>query len=122
MRGSWLELWAEQQLAAQEEETAAKAEEKEAAKGKKKTGIMGKVWKAIITAVTSTFATILATYVSDKVTGKKTKSKTSALVLIYKTPTGLWTRQIYQITTDPGRYYMLNPTNRKGTAILVPGQ
>ena len=44
------------------------------------------------------------------------------LVLIYKTPTGIWTRQIYQITTDPGRYYMLNPTSRKGTAILVPGQ
>lgn len=44
------------------------------------------------------------------------------LVLIYKTPTGMWARQIYQITTDPGRYYMLNPTNRKGTAILVPGQ
>jgi len=44
------------------------------------------------------------------------------LVLIYKTPCDMWTRQIYQITTDPGRYYMLNPTNRKGTAILVPGQ
>ena len=44
------------------------------------------------------------------------------LVLIYKSPTGLWQRQIYQITTDPGRYYMLNPSNRKGTAILVPGQ
>lgn len=44
------------------------------------------------------------------------------LVLIYKTPTGLWARQIYQITTDPGRYYMINPTNQKGTAILVPGQ
>ena len=85
---------AEQQLAAQEEETAAKAEEKEAAKGKKKTGIMGKVWKAIITAVTSTFATILATYVSDKVTGKKTKSKTSATGRVVKNATSAATRTI----------------------------
>lgn len=51
-----------------------------------------------------------------------TNSFDDVLVLIYKTPTGLWTRQIYRITTDPGRYYMLNPTQRKGTAILVPGQ
>lgn len=51
-----------------------------------------------------------------------TNSFDDVLVLIYKTPTGLWTRQVYRITTDPGRYYMLNPTQRKGTAILVPGQ
>ena len=85
---------AEQQLAEQEEEAATKVEEKEAAKGKKKTGIMGKVWKAIITAVTSTFATILATYVSDKVTGKKTKSKTSATGRVVKNATSAATRTI----------------------------
>ena len=85
---------AEQQIAAQEEEAAAKAEEKEAAKGKAKPGIMGKVWKAIITAVTSTFATILATYVSDKVTGKKTKSKTSATGRVVKNATSAATRTI----------------------------
>ena len=51
-----------------------------------------------------------------------TNSFDDVLVLIYKTPTGQWQRQIYNITTDPGRYYMLNPTTRKGTAILVPGQ
>ena len=51
-----------------------------------------------------------------------TNSFDDVLVLIYKTTTGLWNRQIYQITTDPGRYYVLNPMNRKGTAILVPGQ
>lgn len=44
------------------------------------------------------------------------------LVLTYKTPTGIWARQIYQITTDPGRYYTLNPVSNKGVAILVPGQ
>ncbi len=28
----------------------------------------------------------------------------------------------YQITTDPGKYWLLNPLNPKGTAILKPGQ
>lgn len=28
----------------------------------------------------------------------------------------------YQATTDPGKDYLLNPINRKGTAILVPDQ
>ena len=64
---------AEQQMA----ENEAAAQEEEKAKGKKKSGMMSKVWKAVLTAITSTFATILGTYVSDKVTGKKTKSKTS---------------------------------------------
>lgn len=51
-----------------------------------------------------------------------TNSFDDVLVIVFKTPGGSWSRQIYQITTDPGRYYMLNPSNRKGTAILVPGQ
>lgn len=51
-----------------------------------------------------------------------TNSFDDLLLLIYKTPTGIWTRQIYQVTTDPGYFYMANPANRKGTAILVPGQ
>ena len=92
---------AEQQMAAQEEEAAAKAEEKEAAKGKKKTSIMGKVWKAVITAVTSTFATILGTYISDKVTGKKTKSKTSATGRVVKNATSAATRSVTrELTRD----------------------
>ncbi len=28
----------------------------------------------------------------------------------------------FQITTDPGKYYLNNPINNKGTAILAPGQ
>jgi hypothetical protein len=28
----------------------------------------------------------------------------------------------YQVTTDPGKYWLLNPLNPKGTAILKPGQ
>ena len=92
---------AEQQMAEQEEENAAKAEEKEAASGKKKSGIMGKVMKAILTAVTSTFATILGTYISDKVTGKKTKSRTSATGRGVKNATSAATRSVTrELTRD----------------------
>ena len=51
-----------------------------------------------------------------------TNSFHDILLIIYKTPTGTWNRQIYQITTDPGQFYMNKPCNSKGTAILVPGQ
>lgn len=45
------------------------------------------------------------------------------LVVIYKTPNGMEHRNIYSITTEPGLYYMTNSSgNKKGTAILVPGQ
>ena len=92
---------AEEQMKAQEEEAAAQAEEKEAAKNKKKPGMMSKVWKAIITAVTSTMATILGTYISDKVTGKKTKSKTSATGRVVKNATSAATRSITkELTRD----------------------
>ena len=92
---------ADELAAAQEEEAAAKAEEKEAAKNKKKGGIMSKVWKAVITAVTSTFATILGTYISDKVTGKKTKSKTSATGRVVKNATSAATRSVTrELTRD----------------------
>ena len=90
---------AEEQMKAQEEEAAAQEEEK--AKGKKKPGMMSKVWKAIITAVTSTMATILGTYISDKVTGKKTKSKTSATGRVVKNATSAATRSITkELTRD----------------------
>ena len=45
---------------------AEKAEKEE----KKKPGIMSKVFKAILTAITSTLAAILGTWVSDKVSGR----------------------------------------------------
>ena len=88
---------AEQQMA--EDEAAAQEEEK--AKGKKKSGMMSKVWKAVLTAITSTFATILGTYVSDKITGKKTKSKTSATGRVVKNATSAATRSITkELTRD----------------------
>lgn len=35
---------------------------------------------------------------------------------------GVWYFHVWDITTDPGKYWMENPLNTKGTAILVPGQ
>jgi DNA helicase HerA-like ATPase len=88
---------AEQQMA----ENEAAAQEEEKAKGKKKSGMMSKVWKAVLTAITSTFATILGTYVSDKITGKKTKSKTSATGRVVKNATSAATRSITkELTRD----------------------
>lgn len=52
---------------------------------------------------------------------KVTNAYDDYLVLIYKT-NGNWTRQVYNITTEPGLTYMKNPSNSKGTAILAPGQ
>ena len=44
------------------------------------------------------------------------------LVAIYKDRSDEWTVDSYRITTDPGLYYLNNPMNVKGTAILVPDQ
>lgn len=43
------------------------------------------------------------------------------IVVIYNTSKGI-SRSIYKVTTQPGIDYILNPTNKKGTAILVEGQ
>ena len=43
------------------------------------------------------------------------------IVVIYNTSKGI-SRFIYKVTTQPGIDYILNPTNKKGTAILVEGQ
>lgn len=45
------------------------------------------------------------------------------LVVIYNTETGLQKRKLYNITTEPGAYYIKEKLgSNKGTAILVPGQ
>lgn len=44
------------------------------------------------------------------------------IVIDYKLPSGCKKRIVYEATTDPGKYYMLNPMNCNGTAIMVPGQ
>ena len=35
---------------------------------------------------------------------------------------GVWHRRVYAITTDPGTYWLQNPMNVSGTAILKEGQ
>lgn len=44
-----------------------------------------------------------------------------ALILIYKV-NGVQKIEIFDATTDPGLKLLKNPSNSKGTAILVPGQ
>lgn len=44
------------------------------------------------------------------------------LVVIYNTEKEGRKTMIFEITTDPGLDYIMNPIAKKGTAILVPGQ
>lgn len=54
--------------------------------------------------------------------GNKVTNKYDDLLIVdYNTNNG-HKRQIYTITTEPGLSLMKNPSNSKGTAILVPGQ
>ena len=76
-------------------------EEPKAGKTSKSSGIMGKVLKAIMTAVTSTFAAILGSYVAGKVSGKKTRSRTSTKERVVKNATSAATRTITrELTRD----------------------
>lgn len=43
------------------------------------------------------------------------------LHVVYKV-SGLWQHEQFKCTTDPGFYYLQNPSRVKGTAILMPGQ
>lgn len=68
---------------------------------KQKPGIMSKVWKAVLTAITSTVAALLGTWVSNKVSGKQTKSRTSAKEKVVKNATSAATRTITkELTRD----------------------
>jgi hypothetical protein len=44
------------------------------------------------------------------------------LFVVYRDKDLKWDIKVYPVTTDPGKYYLENPLNVKGTAILVPGQ
>ncbi len=68
---------------------------------KKKSGFFGKVIKAVFTAITSTFAALLGTYVSNAVQGKKTKTRTSTTGRVVKNATSAATRTITkELTRD----------------------
>lgn len=43
------------------------------------------------------------------------------MILCYKA-NGVWLTRIYPITTDAGTYWLKNPLDKRGTAILVPNQ
>lgn len=60
------------------------------------------------------------------VIGIRTDSKVSNtfddfICLVYKVK-GVWVLKVSSATTDPGVYWREHPINRKGAAILVPGQ
>ncbi len=42
--------------------------------------------------------------------------------VLYKDESGNWQLQSYEATTDPGTYWLKNPLNPQGTAILKEGQ
>ena len=44
------------------------------------------------------------------------------LYAFYKDDKGAWKGRVYQITTDPGTYWLKNPMQVSGTAILKSGQ
>ena len=44
------------------------------------------------------------------------------LVMIYRDKKLKEVCEVFPVTTDPGEYWLENPMNPKGTAVLVPGQ
>lgn len=44
------------------------------------------------------------------------------LYCVFRNESGEWVERSWAITTDPGLYYLQNPMNVQGTAILCPGQ
>ena len=62
--------------------------------GNKKPSLFSKVIKAVFTALTSTFAAMLGTYVSNKVSGKQTKSRTTVKERAVKNATSAATRTV----------------------------
>ena len=93
-----------EQAAAEDENTQTQTDSSDKADNKpttKKKGLIGKVLKAITTAITSTLAALLGTYVSNAVQGKKTKSRTSTTGRVVKNATSAATRTITkELTRD----------------------
>ena len=53
---------------------------------------------------------------------KKSNKFDDTMLLIYRNKKKEWEVQSAVITSDPGEKYLIQPMNRKGTAILVPNQ
>lgn len=61
------------------------------------------------------------------IVGLRSKSTTSnsfddEIHVFYKTPDGNWNYHVYPATTDPGTFWLNNPSYDQGTAILAQGQ
>lgn len=44
------------------------------------------------------------------------------ICILYKDAKNNWKLEKFEATTDPGKHWLLNPLNSKGTIIMVPGQ
>ena len=44
------------------------------------------------------------------------------IVVFYRDDAGAWVVHVFTATTLPGVYWLRNPMNKSGTAILIPGQ
>jgi len=44
------------------------------------------------------------------------------IFVAYRDDSGMAKLKVYEATTDPGKYWLNNPMNPKGCAILIPGQ
>ncbi|MBR1517418.1 MAG: DUF853 family protein [Bacteroidales bacterium] len=84
----------EERAVAVAEQKALAEQEKEAAKQKSKPGLLSKILKATLTAVTATAATAAGSALSDVVSGKKTKSRTSVGQKMVKNTTSAATRTL----------------------------
>ena len=77
-----------------EEAPAAPSARKPEKAPKQSAGLTGKVGKAVFTAVASTAASLLSTFISDAVTGKKTKSRTTASDKVVKSAMSAATKTV----------------------------
>lgn len=55
-------------------------------------------------------------------TGHKVTNQFDDLLTLSYRVNSLWTLKQFPVTVDPGKISMLSPQNKKGCAILVPGQ
>ena len=55
-------------------------------------------------------------------TNSKSDSFDDEIHVIYNDQNGIEKHEVFPCTTDPGKHWLLNPLNVRGTIILVPGQ
>ena len=55
-------------------------------------------------------------------TNSKSDSFDDEIHVIYNDQNGIEKHEVFPCTTDPGKHWLLNPLNIRGTIILVPGQ